>query len=161
MKQLFITLIAFVLGINSFAQQTEVKRTETRNLRFSSPVTSVTLNDGVNLVLIDDVTNDVFAEGRAGFVQSVDIQFENGQLTISSTNSTENKPVAVFVSARYLREIFVNGSSIVGSYQTLHNNSLNVTINGNCKLMIRTLGAVNVTATGDYAYTYHTRKLKR
>jgi hypothetical protein len=160
MKQLFITLIALVLGINSFAQQTEEKRTETRNLSFSSPVTSITLNDGVNLVLIDDVTNDVFVEGRAGFVHSVDIQFENGQLTISSTNTSEEKPVAVFVSARYLREIVVNGASIVGSYQTLKNNSLNVTINGNCKLMIRTFGVVNVTATADYSYTYHSNKIK-
>jgi Putative auto-transporter adhesin, head GIN domain len=161
MKQIFVTFIALVLGMSTFAQQTEEKRTETRNVIISSPITSITLNDGVNLVLIDDITNDVFIEGKTGFVHSVDIQFENGQLTISSTNKTEEKPVAVFVSARYLKEIIVNGTSIVGSYQTLQNNGLNITINGACKLMIRTFGAVNVTATGDYAFTYQSKKLKR
>jgi ABC-type uncharacterized transport system involved in gliding motility auxiliary subunit len=118
------------------------------------------VNDGVNLVLIDDVTNDVFIEGKAGFVQTVDVTFQNGELTISSKSESEEIPAAVFVSARFLREILVNGNSIVGSYQTLQNNGLNVIVNGDCKLMIRSLGKVNVTATSDFTFTYQSKKIK-
>ena len=160
MKQLMITLIAFVLGNTSFAQVDVEKRTDNKTITLNAPVTSIVLNDGVNLVLIDDVTNDVFIEGRAGFVQTVDVTFQNGELTISSKSESEEKPVAVFVSARFLREILVNGNSIVGSYQTLQNNGLSVIINGDCKLMIRSLGKVNVTATNDFTFTYQSRKIK-
>lgn len=160
MKQLMITLIAFVLGSTSFAQVDAEKRTNNKTITLNAPVTSIVVNDGVNLVLIDDVTNDVFIEGRAGFVQTVDVTFQNGELTISSKSESEEIPAAVFVSARFLREILVNGNSIIGSYQTLHNNGLSVIVNGDCKLMIRTLGEVNVTAINDFRFTYQSRKIK-
>lgn len=160
MKQFIITFVALVLGCGTFAQADAEKRTENKTIQLSAPVTSIVLNNGVNLVLIDDLTNDIFIEGRAGFVQTVDISFKDGELIISGTEEHEEKPVAVFVSARFLREILVNGNSIVGSYQTLQNKGLNVTVNGDCKLMLRTLGKVNVTATNDCTFIYKAKKLK-
>lgn len=160
MKQLMITFVALVLGCTTFAQADAEKRTENKTIKVAAPVTSIVLNNGVNLVLIDDITNDVFIEGRAGFVQSVDVSFKDGELSISGTEEHKEKPVAVFVSARFLKSILVNGNSIIGSYQTLQNNGLNITINGDCKVMIRSLGKVNVTATNDYTFTYQSRKIK-
>jgi Putative auto-transporter adhesin, head GIN domain len=161
MKHLFISFIALITGISSFAQTEAEKTTETKTVTLNSAVTSVVVNDGVNVVLIDDETNDLFIEGRTSFVKAVHIKFENGELTISCTNTEASKPVAVFVSARYIKEMTVNGSSIVGSYQILQNKRLNVLINGDCKLMIRTAGSVNVIATDEYAFTYQSKKIKR
>ena len=160
MKQLIITFVAFVLGCTTFAQADAEKRTDSKTIKVTTPVTSIVLNNGVNLVLIDDITNDVFIEGRVGFVQSIDVSFKDGELSISGTEDHKEKPVAVFVSARFLKSILVNGNSIVGSYQTLQNNGLNITINGDCKLMIRSLGKVNVTASNDYTFTYQSKKIK-
>jgi hypothetical protein len=160
MKQLIITFTALVLSYTTFAQAYAEKRTDNRTIKFAAPVTSIVLNNGVNLVLIDDITNDVFIEGRTGFVQSVDVSFKDGELSISGTEEHKEKPVAVFVCARFLKSILVNGNSIVGSYQTLKNNGLNITINGDCKVMIRSLGKVNVTATNDYTFTYQSNKIK-
>jgi hypothetical protein len=161
MKYLFISFVALITGISSFAQTEAEKRTETKTVTLNSAVTSVVVNDGVNLVLIDDETSDVFIEGRTGLVKSVDVRFENGELIINSSSAVDEKPVAVFVSARYLNEIKINGKSIVGSYQILQNKRLNVLINGDCKLMIRTAGSVNVIATDEYAFTYRSKKIKR
>ena len=160
MKQLMITFVALVLGCTTFAQADAEKRTENKTIKVAAPVTSIILNNGVNLVLIDDITNDVFIEGRAGFVHSVDVSFKDGELSISGTEEHKEKPVAVFVSARFLKSILVNGNSIIGSYQTLQNNGLNITVNGDCKVMIRSLGKVNVTATNDYTFTYQSKKIK-
>lgn len=160
MKYIFSLLLVLAACTGASSQSVFERRTTIKKLYLTEPITSIIINDGVNVVLIDDVTNEVFAEGREEFTESLNFNYTNGELTISSTNKDESKPVAVFISARYLKHITINGNSIVGSYQTIQNNKLKVIINGNCKLMIRLTGTIDVSSSDEFQYSYYSRKLK-
>lgn len=160
MKKLILSFLAVAISIAAFAQGTEEKRTTNKKVVISQPITSLVINDDVPVILINETSNEIFVEGKPKLVDGISIENRGGELVISSSHFISKKQVAVYVDARYLKNITINGSSLVGSFETLSNSQLDVLINGSCNLMIKSAGKINIKVTEDYSFTYKATKIK-
>ena len=153
MKKILLLVTAIGFALASLAQKQMEKAANNRAITLNKAGTAIILNDGINLNLLDDATDKVFIEGEKAMLDNITISLTGSELTISNSFNNEGHPLVVSLSARLLKNITINGNSLVGSYQLLQNKQLDVLVNGNCKLLIRTAGVVNVSATEDFAYT--------
>ncbi len=151
MKQLLLIMlfIAFMLQAGA---QTTTDLNSNKKIIFKEKVSKLSVNDGITVVLIDDETDEVFAEGKAFAVAAIRVENDKENFTISSRYPIKREDAVVYVSAHFLKKIEINGSSLVGSYQPLQNKILELLINGNCELKIKTFGKIVTSSSEDYQF---------
>ncbi len=154
MKKLFSLLLAVAFIGAAQAQSNAEAVATNKKITVKDPITTLIINDGISVILMDDETDEIIVEGKSTAVQNVQITLVGSRLIVSSSAKSPGKQAAVYVSSQYLKRIEINGESLVGSYQALRNQSLDVLVNGDCELKIKSYGKVNVSTTNDYAVTY-------
>jgi hypothetical protein len=152
MKKILTAVAAILLSVGAFAQD-KVKATIIKKVKIEQPVTSLVINDGIRVVLMDDLGNELMIEGLPASVKNLAISSSKGE-TIISKGAGKAKSSAVYIPANFLKKIIINGPSIVSSYQPISLAMLDITVGGECDLKIQTTGKVNITAVDDYKFIY-------
>jgi hypothetical protein len=157
MKKIFSAAAAMILVVGLFAQNKN--ESIVKKVKAGEAITSLVINDDVQVVLMDKTGTEIFIEGEPAIVEKVMLTQKNGELSIGS-NAFFTRPVVVCVPANFISRIAINGDSKMISYQLLPVSSLDVIINGYCNLFIKTTGKVNITARQDYSFTCKTSPAK-
>jgi Putative auto-transporter adhesin, head GIN domain len=152
MKKLFLAAIVAVISISSFAKV--AKETSSRTVQLDAAITSLVINDGVDVVLTDATESAIIFEGEASEIEKASFGFSTGQLSISSECESESKRLVVYVPAHLLKTMEINGASKVTSQETISTPNLKVTINGACSIVVKTYGKVEVVGTDEYGFFY-------
>jgi Putative auto-transporter adhesin, head GIN domain len=152
MKKLLTAATALVLTFGAAAQDSS-NAAIIKKVKTESPITSLVINNGIRVVLMDDPGQEMMLEGMPASVENILISSSKGEMTIS-TGTGNAKPAVVYVPASFLKKIDINGPSAVNSYQALTIARLYVTVAGECDLKIQTTGKINVTAAEDYKFVY-------
>lgn len=159
MKRTIIAALALTLGIVSFATRKsepllskEVKTTGYTDMVVSADVT---------IVLLNDDSKTVRMEGDETFMKAITVSQKNGRLIIrSSTQHNYKKNGVIYVPARLLRFMEINSDAFIKSLTTLSGRQMDVVVNGNCKLVIATLGHINLIGTTLYDVEYDVREVR-
>lgn len=152
MKKLFLAAIVAVISISSFAKV--AKETSSRSVKLDAPITSLVINDGVDVVLTDATGSDIIFEGEVSEIEKASFGFSAGQLSISSESEAESKRLVVYVPGHLLKTMEINGASKVTSQETISTPNLKVTINGACSIAMKTYGKVEVVGSEEYGFIY-------
>jgi Putative auto-transporter adhesin, head GIN domain len=159
MKKLIFALSAIVLALGSFAQDGTEKKVVIKKIQFKEATTSLVVNDGISIVLMDEPGAEIIIEGISATVESVEVTGSRGEIIVSSRLSASRKPVVVYVPANFIKKITINGASLIGSYQVLPIQDLDVIINGDCDLVIRISGKLNISSKEDFSVVSQTRSI--
>jgi hypothetical protein len=157
MKKIFLSVTAMLLAMSLFAQNK--KEGIVKKIKASENITSLIINDDVQVVLMNENGTEIFIEGQPAAVEKVVLNEKNGELNIGST-AFFTRPVVVCVPANFISWVEINGDSKVVSYQMLPVTKLDVIINGYCNLFIKNTGKVNVSARQDFSFTCKTSPVK-
>jgi Putative auto-transporter adhesin, head GIN domain len=152
MKKLLTAATALVLTFGAAAQDGS-NASIIKKIKAENPITSIVINDGIRVVLMDDPGQEMMLEGMPASVENVLFSNSKGEMTIS-TGTGNAKPAVVYIPANYLKKITISGPSAVNSYQALSITRLDITVAGDCDLKIQTTGKINVTAAEDYKFVY-------
>jgi nucleoside permease NupC len=157
MKKLLTAATALVLTAGAFAQQSS-KAAIIKKIQTENTITSLVINDGIRVVLLDEPGKEMIIEGMPASVENVIISSSKGE-TIIGNGEGSAKPAAVYIPANFLKKIIINGPSIVSSYQPISIARLDITVAGECDLKIQTTGKINVLAAEDYKFVYSAKSV--
>jgi hypothetical protein len=157
MKKIFLAVTVMMLAIGTSAQNK--KESIIKKIKASKEITSLIINDDVQVVLMNANTSEIIIEGQSAAVEKVVLTEKNGELTIGSA-AFFTRPVVVCVPANFISRVEINGDSKMISYQMLPIAKLDVIINGYCNLFIKITGKVNIVALQDYSFTSNARPVK-
>lgn len=115
--------------------------------------TRLQVADNVSILLTNQPAAAVSARGTDAALQRVRVAVKKGCLYVWMAGSTDGKNVTVEVPAGLLEQVLVDGDSLIRSASVLDNPSLEVTVNGACRLDLRSSGKIDVQGTPDYEFT--------
>ena len=158
----FLTMLLVAAGITSvtYAQDTKDEEFVNKKIVLEQEVYNLVVNDDVNVIFTDDSGKEMVIEGRSSEVKKIVLTEQNGVLEISApTTFLQKKKAIVYIPARGLRSVTVNGASVIYSYDKIQNPHINVFVNGSCQIRIKTYGKIKVINSDEYSYTYQSKKL--
>ena len=157
-----LAMLLFAAGITgtTYAQDTKENQFVNKKVVLEQEVYNLVVNDDISVVFTDEFRKEITIEGRDSEVKKVTLTEQNGILEISAPASfLTKKKVVVYVPARGLRSVTINGASVVHSYDKIQNPHINVFVNGSCQIRIKTYGKIKVINSDEYSYTYQSKKL--
>jgi hypothetical protein len=126
---------------------------------------SISVQNYVNLILIQDSVNKVVVEAGQNVISGITTQVINNQLFIDNTLKCNwlrsySKPINVYISVKHLEKIYYLGTGNITSTNTLRSEYLNLDIWGGCGsfdlnldvnqgLFLLHLGTVDITLHGN------------
>jgi len=158
----FLAMLLFAAGITgtTYAQDTKEEQFINKKVVLEQEVYNLIVNDDVSIVFTDEAGKEITIEGRDSEVKKVTLTEQNGTLEISApTSFLAKKKAVVYVPARSLRSLTVNGASVIYSYDKIQNPHINVFVNGSCQVRIKTYGQIKVINSDEYSFTYQSKKL--
>ena len=148
MKRIVFGFILLALAMVSKAQGTAH-----RNFVISKPVSISTLkidgNINVTLVVAPNEPN-VFIEGSENFTRNVKASYEDGVITIRANASSKSENDVVVIYAPSLSELELNGDIKFKTIGTINADNLQLSINGNCKLLVQHAGKLDIRIDDNY-----------
>jgi hypothetical protein len=152
-KNLFMLLTAVVTFTSfSYAANSGPDDPATVKMDFTKKFTSLDIKDHVNIILTSSSESGITIRGDQQDVKDVRAGVNSGRLTVWMTGSGRGAHVTVYVPAALLDQIFINGDSKVQTESILSNPQLDVEINGECRISIRSLGKVDVRNGSEYEF---------
>jgi Putative auto-transporter adhesin, head GIN domain len=150
MKKLFLAALVAVISTSLFANVGKASTRKTAQL--NTEITALVINDGVNVVLTDQAGSEIVFEGDASEIEKASFAIAGSELSIGSVDDGKDKQLVVYVPARLLKKIDINGASKVTTQQTLSTPTLKVTVNGECSFVVRTYGKIDVVSSEEYDF---------
>ncbi len=143
MKQIF-TLAVALLSFAATTKAAPAKEQTAFSISIPAVVTSVSVSDGINVILVEDPSSDITVTGEDKFVARVEYSVVNGTLTIKSKKGSLKNKVTVTVPVNNLRTLIVNGNATVTNKGWLESNLLTVIMKG--------MGNVKLANKGEIAF---------
>lgn len=148
MKRILFGFIFLALAIMSNAQGAAH-----RNYVIAKPVSISTLkidgNINVTLVVAPNEPN-VFIDGSENFTRNVKASFEEGVITIRANAASRSEKDVVVIYAPGLSELELNGNINFKTIGTINADNLQLSINGNCKLLVQHAGKLDIRIDDNY-----------
>jgi len=148
MKRILFGFILLAMAAVSNAQGTSHK-----NYVVAKPGSVSTLridgNINVTLVVAPNEPN-VFIEGSENFTKNVKATFENGVVSIRANTSSRSEADVVVIYAPALSQLELNGDIKFKTIGTINADNLQLSINGNCKLLVQHAGKLDIRIDDDY-----------
>lgn len=141
MKQMFTLAVALVILTATKAAPAK-EQTTSFSITIPAVVTSVSVSNGINVVLVEDPTGDITVTGEEEFVARVAYKAENGTLTIVSKKGSLKHKVTVTVPVNNLRTLIVNDDASVTNKGWLESNLLTVIMKGNGNVRLANKGEI-------------------
>ena len=155
MKKILLFVIV-VLSVSGVSGQQNSTRETSRKIEVGT-FSSLVVRNSVTIMLIQDEGGDsIRIEGDQKFVEDVKV-FQIGRTLIVSGKDYNSlkKRGTIYIPVRSLRDLQVNSSARIISYNTLQSPVLNLLINGSCTVDIVLNGKLNIRESEGYDFTYH------
>lgn len=112
------------------------------SISITDAITSISVSNGISVVLVEDATGDIIVTGEDKYVSRVDYFVSKGKLTIRSKKGSLKNKVTVTVPVNNLCTLIVNDNSVVTSKGWLESNLLTVIMKGFGNIKICNRGEV-------------------
>jgi hypothetical protein len=157
MKKVFLllTIALFAVSLPSLAESKGSLPGE-----ISGVIKSVVVNADVTLVLVNDNERLVRMDGSESFMKNIRLRQNGTELIVDAVKKVNLKEKGViYIYAGELTNIQVNSAAYVCSSGILELARLDIMINGNCKILIRNIGDLQLHASDYYEFQEETRRM--
>jgi len=154
MKQNFLaisiaTIFILITGIAHGIDLPPVMR-----IKLEQQFTYLEVSDHISIVLTNETGKDISVDGDRSKFGKVKALVKKGKLSIWLQGSNRGDKLTVYVPARLLKQLVINGDSKVVTEEVLDNRKLDVVVNGACQLSLRSKGKINVTGTNEFEFQH-------
>jgi putative autotransporter adhesin-like protein len=151
MKQRFLFFIALfsLVQVSAFSQSKSNDKKEPV-IYSEDEIRSISVSDGVDVILIqgkEDRQSVKLPDESLGLVK---VNFSRGNLQLTKKNRFSNERVLVYVEVYALQNITLKGNSFITSKGILDIDNLEVNLDGEARIAIRSKGKLKVNAPSDY-----------
>lgn len=149
-KFLFLALLLMALATTAFSQKHKANDNRSTTIRFSETFTTVSINDDLNVVLIEGALPEITVEGTAK--HAIEAKVTDGHLYLGSRGQSAAPKGKVYVPVGLLTKVFVHGNGVLQSASVLNHNRLKVFLAGEAKINLRSTGSVTVETLNDIQF---------
>ncbi len=112
------------------------------------------VSDHISVVLTNETGKDISVDGDRSMFGKVRFLVKKGKLSIWLYGNNKGEKLTVYVPARLLRQLVINGDSKVVTKEALDNEKLDVVVNGACQLSLRSKGKINIAGTNEFEFRH-------
>lgn len=123
-------------------------------IKLEQQFTYLEVSDHISVVLTNETGKDISVDGDRSKFGKVKALVKKGKLSIWLQGSNRGDKLTVYVPARLLKQLVINGDSKVVTEEVLDNRKLDVVVNGACQLSLRSKGKINVTGTNEFEFQH-------
>jgi len=123
-------------------------------IKLEQHFTYLEVSDHISVVLTNETGKDISVDGDRSKFGKVKALVKKGKLSIWLQGSNMGDKLTVYVPARLLKQLVINGDSKVVTEEVLDNRKLDVVVNGACQLSLRSKGKINVTGTNEFEFQH-------
>lgn len=148
-----LILAALFLSAGGFTSSASVQP-EPVPVRITIPgaITSLVINEGITVVLTNEQSKEIIVEGGQADQNPLKLELSSGKLTISRNAAVKAGKLVVYVPAGNLRTVSINGVAELTSNAVLPLKKLDISMESECSIRIRTTGKVNIITWNDIEY---------
>lgn len=151
--KLFILVAALsTIGFSAVAQKAKYAEPVTRSIHLKESFSSLVINNDISVVLTESSSEEIVIKGDESRIKKCKVQVDDGKLFLSYLQTNEKPDVQVYVPARFLNKVIINGKSELTSSSILSNAAIRVIIAGESKVHLRSIGKVTVEGTDDFDF---------
>lgn len=143
------TLFVFATGTANGKEVPPVMR-----IKLEQQFNYLEVNDHISVILTNEAGKDISVEGDRSKFAKVKAVVKKGKLSIWLQGSNRGEKLTVYVPARLLKQLVINGDSKVITREALDNRKLDVVVNGACQLSLRSKGIINVSGTNEFEFQH-------
>ncbi len=147
---MILTTMLCIAGFNANAQKEPTKKSHSKQISYSGSFSKIVVEDDIDLVLTEATTGEISVSGRQKNTDKLDSRIENGVLYLSSKSGSLKNYVKVNVPVQDLRQVVINGNSLVKSKGNLQSTSLRIYVNGEAMVDVKNLGRLTVINSKDF-----------
>ncbi len=144
-----VTIFIMITGITYGKDLPPVMR-----IKLEQHFTYLEVSDHISVVLTNETGKDISVDGDRSKFGKVKALVKKGKLSIWLQGSNMGDKLTVYVPARLLKQLVINGDSKVVTEEVLDNRKLDVVVNGACQLSLRSKGKINVTGTNEFEFQH-------
>lgn len=144
-----VTIFIMITGITYGKDLPPVMR-----IKLEQHFTYLEVSDHISVVLTNETGKDISVDGDRSKFGKVKALVKKGKLSIWLQGSNRGDKLTVYVPARLLKQLVINGDSKVVTEEVLDNRKLDVVVNGACQLSLRSKGKINVTGTNEFEFQH-------
>ena len=123
-------------------------------IKLDQHFTYLEVSDHISVVLTNEEGNDISVEGNRSKFGKIKALVKKGRLSIWLQGSNKGEELTVYVPARLLKQLVINGDSKVVTKDVLENEKLDVVVNGACQLSLRSKGKIYVSGTNEFEFQH-------
>lgn len=123
-------------------------------IKLEQHFTYLEVSDHISVVLINEASKEISVDGDKSKFGRVKAVVKKGKLSLWLEGDSKGEALTVFVPARFLKQVVINGESKVITEGVLENEELDVVVNGACQLSLRSKGKINVAGTNEFEFQY-------
>lgn len=144
-----VTIFIMITGITYGKDLPPVMR-----IKLEQHFTYLEVSDHISVVLTNETGKDISVDGDRSKFGKVKALVKKGKLSIWLQGSNMGDKLTVYVPARLLKQLVINGDSKVVTEEVLDNRKLDVVVNGACQISLRSKGKINVTGTNEFEFQH-------
>lgn len=161
MKKQFVSIV--LIAVLSYlpaaaAPVTPTNKDNTVQVVLAASFHRMVVCNNVNVVLVEEASQQVSVKGKAKWCEAVKLEVKDGVLTVSSSRSSSMKQATVYIPVQQLESITVKGYSDIESKGALHSHTLNIYIEGDCRVSVLNDGLVTVSNGPLHDFEYEVKK---
>ncbi len=123
-------------------------------IKLAQHFTYLEVSDHISVVLTNETGMEISVDGDRSKLGKVKAFVKKGKLSIWLEGSNKGEGLTVYVPARLLRQVVINGDSKVVTEEILDNGKLDIVVNGACQLSLRSKGKINVSGTNEFEFQH-------
>lgn len=149
MKRVLTMVTAIILTTSLSAFATGNERPEKKRASYELSFNKLQVQDGIDIVLVESSSKAIELQGADEALDRVNWSIKNGVMTVSSKKGSLKGKVKMVVNVNNLRELHVRDGSEVSTDGQLNSAELNIYLDGDAFISIKSAGDIKVTKIGD------------
>lgn len=147
-KILLAILLLVCASLGATAQQRKTVP-PLKSISLTETVTQLFIQDDIEVVLTDNPATEILVDGNAAALET---RQADGQLLLSVRDGYSLNNLKVYVPARSLSKIFLNGNGLLRSASVLQGGKLRIYLAAEAKIQVRSVGSVTVEPVNDIRF---------
>lgn len=148
MKRIFLLAVILSSAILNSNAQDSFKRKYVLN---PGSISTLRIDGNINVTLVVAPNEpNVYIDGSEHFTKNVKASLIDGIMSIDASASSKSENDMVVIYAPELSHVELNGDVKFKTIGTLNADNIQLTINGNCKLLVQHAGKLNIDVDDNF-----------
>jgi hypothetical protein len=132
-----------------------------KELKIESAFQNIRIEGYISVILTNDPVGTVIIEGKEKELNKIEPVIKNNTLIMDAYGKNPFAKLTLYLSAKTLKTIQFNGNGNISSIDFIQSDRLNISLNGNIKVKVKTMGQINFDTADEIDLLWKTPLMKK